>query len=68
MAEEKESKKPYPVVNEKCNGCGACASVCPMDVFSIEGGKAIVKKPNACIGCNACDSQCPENAIKIKEE
>ena len=70
MQDEKESKprKPYPVVNDKCNGCGTCVNICPMDVFSLENGKAVVKNPSACIGCHACDNQCPMDAISLEEE
>ena len=57
---------PKPVIDyKKCNSCGTCIDVCPMDVFAKENGKVVVKKPEACIGCRACEVQCPKGAIKI---
>lgn len=63
MAKE---KKPKPVVDKaKCTGCGTCVEVCPMQVFKVEKGKSVVKKPGECIACRACEAQCPAEAIKI---
>ena len=51
------------IENEKCIGCGLCASVCG-EVFEMDGGKAKIKaqKEIPCIK-EAIDS-CPVNAIK----
>lgn len=62
-------KKPRPVVDKgKCNGCGTCKDVCPMEVFKLEKGKSVVAKPKECIGCRACEAQCPAEAIKVVEK
>ena len=59
---------PKPIVDsKKCTGCAKCEEVCPVDVFSIEDGKAVVKNPDACIGCKACEASCPEKAIVVEE-
>lgn len=50
----------------KCDGCGACKDVCPVDVFETKS-KAKVKNESDCIGCRACESQCPKNAIKVED-
>jgi NAD-dependent dihydropyrimidine dehydrogenase PreA subunit len=58
--------------SEKCNGCGICLDVCPLDVFRIdEGKKAIIKYPDDCMTCFDCDLSCPTGAIYVhpfKEE
>jgi len=53
----------YSIITKNCNGCKACASVCPS--VAIEGEK---KKPHfidgtKCIKCGACYSTCKFNAI-----
>jgi NAD-dependent dihydropyrimidine dehydrogenase PreA subunit len=59
---------PKPTIDEKkCTGCGTCVEVCPMEVFTKEKDKSVVKKPDECIGCKACEVQCPESAIKVKD-
>lgn len=59
---------PKPIVDaDKCNGCGTCIEVCPMEVFVKENDKSVVKKADECIGCKACEAQCSENAIKVED-
>jgi ferredoxin len=47
--------------NEKCNGCGICANICPTDNI-----KLVDKKPvwqHHCESCYACFQWCPREAI-----
>jgi ferredoxin len=48
-------------VDDKCNGCGICAKVCP-----IQNIKMVENKPvwqHHCEMCFACDEWCPINAV-----
>jgi heterodisulfide reductase subunit A-like polyferredoxin len=71
-------------VDEKCNSCGECESVCPIDVqfkFNqvIEPRKAIYMKKNAypqkyavdfefCNKCGKCVKVCKQNAIDLEQK
>jgi len=50
-------------VSEKCNGCGTCAKVCPVDDIEMQGGRP--KWQHHCQRCLACLHWCPEEAIEI---
>jgi ferredoxin len=51
-----------------CTGCGKCADICPDEVFSITGGKAVagLGKFVGCIACGQCVAVCPSEAIEVK--
>ncbi len=51
------------VDNKKCNGCGSCKDICPVNAITIENGKAAVS--DDCIECGACVSQCPQEALSV---
>jgi uncharacterized Fe-S center protein len=52
-------------VNEKCEQCGTCAKVCPMDAINPNDSSDIdIEK---CISCCACIKNCPKNARTVKE-
>ena len=48
----------YVVDRAKCNGCGICESVCPVDSIHIEDG--LVK--GICSRCGLCEEACPDQA------
>ena len=48
-----------------CIGCGVCQSVCPVDNFYLEGGKA-KRKQSTCQFCLACVQNCPQKAIGLR--
>lgn len=47
---------------EKCNGCGDCFTVCPIDVISPHYGKAMIDTKR-CVDCGVCAGACPADAI-----
>ena len=51
---------------EKCTGCGMCATVCPHGVFEVEQGKARTVDCDACMECGACMRNCPVDAIQVQ--
>ena len=51
----------------KCNGDGACKDACPVDVYEIQGGKAVAVNADECLGCESCVEACETGAITISE-
>jgi ferredoxin-type protein NapH len=51
---------------EKCNGCGACTKMCPMDVRIpgyIRAGQRVLS--TECSLCQTCITVCPHDALKL---
>ena len=59
-----------PIIDkEKCNGCGKCVDICPMDVFfgSKEGEIPVITYLEECWHEGACVDDCPiEGAIRLR--
>ena len=58
-------RKVKPKVNDQCNGCGRCVSVCPMGSISKEDASQYT---GICIKCGACIKKCPEHARYYDDE
>jgi ferredoxin len=55
-------------INEdKCNGCGACASACHEGAIGMVDGKAKLLRDDYCDGLGDCLPTCPTGAIKFVE-
>jgi len=50
------------VDKEKCNGCGLCVSICPVQAISLIQNKASIDQ-NKCNECLLCMDECPAYAI-----
>lgn len=62
------TKLPLPIIldDEKCPHCGACVSVCPIDIFTLdENWKLSLKGEEECIQCGICIDACPFDALKL---
>jgi NAD-dependent dihydropyrimidine dehydrogenase PreA subunit len=54
------------VDEEKCNKCGVCVDICPMDVLRFNRkGYPFMQYQNDCWYCDACAFMCPRQAIRM---
>jgi len=54
------------VDEKKCIGCGACASICPVNAIKLVNGKSKID-PKKCIKCGSCAQFCPVAAIDLNK-
>lgn len=52
---------------ERCNGCGACATACHEGAIAMVNGKAKLMRDDYCDGLGDCLPTCPTNAISFVE-
>ncbi len=52
---------------EKCNGCGICASACHEGAIAMINGKAKLSRDDYCDGLGDCLPSCPTSAITFEE-
>ena len=64
-----------PEVNDqKCNGCGKCVNVCPVEAMTLVSAndphhpnrKKAVLNEERCLGCGVCVRSCTVNSILLK--
>lgn len=63
----KNRRKIVLIDEEKCNGCGLCATACAEQAIAIVDGKARLISEIYCDGLGACLGHCPQDAITIEE-
>lgn len=59
-------RKIVRIDEEKCNGCGQCATACAEGAIAIIEGKARLVSETYCDGLGACLGECPQDAITIE--
>lgn len=60
-------RKIIHIDEEKCTGCGLCASACHEGAIDIVDGKAKLVRENFCDGFGDCLPSCPTGAISFEE-
>ena len=60
-------RKIIRINEEKCNGCGACASACHEGAIGMVNGKAKLLREDYCDGLGDCLPACPTDAISFEE-
>lgn len=56
---------PLEVDREKCDGCGLCVEICPIDTLRLDEEGRPYDKYNECWYCGCCEAECPRKAIRI---
>lgn len=61
-----EIDKSVEIDKNKCDGCGICVEICPMDALRLDTkGKAYMKY-DECWYCGCCVIDCPQKAVKLR--
>ena len=60
-------RKIIHIDQEKCNGCGACASACHEGAIAMVDGKAQLIRDDYCDGLGDCLPACPTGAITFTQ-
>jgi formate hydrogenlyase subunit 6/NADH:ubiquinone oxidoreductase subunit I len=58
----------YQILPKNCNGCTACANICPTDAITGLNKQIHHIDPERCISCGACGKVCRFEAIIDCEE
>ncbi|MGA2885678.1 MAG: 4Fe-4S binding protein [Halobacteriota archaeon] len=66
--EVREMDTPIIFDEAECVQCGACVSVCPVEVFEYKNDRTISINLKRCVLCKTCITMCPHGALKTAEE
>jgi len=54
------------IIEDRCTGCDACVTVCPMNVFDASnGGPPAIARADACQTCFLCELHCDADALYV---
>ena len=53
------------IIEDKCDYCGTCVTVCPTDCIELDHDLIEIEHPK-CIDCNLCVYICPIEVLKIE--
>lgn len=53
---------------ERCNNCGRCAEICPMDTIRSLGHTVYIAFQKDCMTCFLCEEVCKPQAIYVSPE
>lgn len=59
-------RKIIRIDEDKCNGCGLCATACHEGAIEMINGKAVLTRENYCDGLGDCLPGCPTGAITFE--
>jgi electron transfer flavoprotein alpha subunit len=51
------------VNTDKCQGCGECSKICPVDAIEIKNQKAVIS--DSCVECGTCVTVCSQGALTL---
>ena len=49
----------------ECVDCGACISICPREVFSMDSDWKLQLEEDKCVLCGKCIEACPHKALTL---
>jgi len=56
---------PAVVDRKKCDACGACVEVCPVEAIKLNEVAEV--DAEECVECEQCVDECPNQAISMQE-
>jgi nitroreductase/NAD-dependent dihydropyrimidine dehydrogenase PreA subunit len=55
----------YPLIDDRCDGCGLCVAECGAHVLALADGVAAPRPGGACSACGHCVALCPRDAVRL---
>jgi ferredoxin len=52
---------------DRCQGCGNCAEICPFGALTVEDGRVAIDA-HSCMGCGVCVDACPDGALALQRD